>query len=109
MIAATLAFLARIPARVKLALGVALVLIVMFAAYKYQQARADRAEAQLRPARVTIEALDKVNTETAVIQADTAEKQRAVDEIEGSETRLPDGYGARIECVRRGGRDCNSR
>lgn len=106
---AFLAFLRIFPARVKIAFAVALVLIVMFVAYKYQQARAERAEAQLRPARVTIEALDTVNTETAVIQAETMEKQRAVDEIQGSDTRLPDGYGARIECVRRGGRNCNPR
>ena len=106
---AFLTFLRIFPTRVKIAFAVALVLIVMFVAYKYQQARAERAVAELKPARASVKALDKVNTETAVIQAETMEKQRAVDEIEGSDTRLPDGYGARIECVRRGGRDCNSR
>ncbi len=97
--------LGAIPGRIKLALGLALVLVLMFAAYKYQQARADRAEAALRPARATVKALDKVNTETVAIQADTAEKQRAVDEIEGADTRLPDGFGSSLQRVRDGKRD----
>lgn len=96
-----------LPARVWFGLGVVAVVLLAFAAYKYQQGRADRAEAALAPAKASVEALDTVATETPIIRQDQAEKEKAVDEIEGSETRLPAGYGARLECVRRGGRDCN--
>lgn len=104
-----IAILSRIPARLYMIAGVALVILLAFAAYKYQQGRADRAEAALAPAKATVEALDKVATKTTAIGADTKEKQRAVDEIKGSDARLPDGFGAELERVRRGKRDNDSR
>jgi len=50
----------------------------------------------------TGKALDRVASETPIIRQEQAEKQREVDQIEGSDTRLPDGYGKSLERVRRG-------
>lgn len=50
-------------------------------------------------------ALDKVAEQTPIIRQDQEEKQREVDKIEGSGDRLPDGYGAELERVRRGNRN----
>lgn len=50
----------------------------------------------------TGKALDKVATETPVIRQEQQEKQREVDEIQGADQRLPDGFGADLERVRRG-------
>lgn len=47
--------------------------------------------------------LDRVAAETPVIRQEQEEKQRAVDEIEGADQRLPDGFAADLERVRRGG------
>ena len=62
----------------------------------------DVARERAQTANATGKALDTVTRETETIRADQEEKQSAVEEIPGSETRLPDGYGARLECVRRG-------
>jgi len=66
------------------------------------KSRRERAEATAATATATGKALDKVASETPVIRQDQEEKQRAVDAIEGSDARLPDGYGADLERVRRG-------
>ena len=50
----------------------------------------------------TGKALDNVAAQTPIIRQEQEEKQADVDKIEGSDTRLPDGYGRRLECVRRG-------
>ncbi len=104
-----IAILSRVPARLYMVAGVALVIFLAFAAYKYQQGRADRAEAALAPAKATVEALDTVATETPIIRQDQAEKEKAVDEIEGSDTRLPDGFGRDLQRVRDGKRDNDTR
>jgi len=69
------------------------------------QHRAARAEAQLVPAIATAKALDDVATETPAIRADQKEKEDEVDKIEGADARLPDGFGADLERVRRGERN----
>lgn len=92
------------PARVWFALGVLAVLLALWLAYSHQKARADRAEAQARSQKAATEALDRVATETPIIRADQEEKQRAVDQIQGADQRLPDGFGAELERVRRGER-----
>lgn len=46
--------------------------------------------------------LDKVSGQTAVVRQEQTEKTDEVDKIEGSDQRLPDGYGAELERVRRG-------
>lgn len=58
--------------------------------------------AKLQTENATGRALDKVTTKTETINTDTKAKQDEADKIEGADTRLPDGYGARLECVRRG-------
>ena len=80
-----------------------------WAAYQHQKARADRAEARLAPAVATGKALDRVATQTPIIRAEQEEKSRAVDDIQGADQRLPDGFGADLERVRRGGRDRHPR
>lgn len=102
-------FLRLLPARVWFALGVAAVVLMAFAAYKYQQHRADRAEAALAPAKATGKALDTVATQTPIIRTEQKDKEREVEQIEGSDTRLPDGFGRELERVRRGERDRDSR
>jgi Flp pilus assembly protein TadB len=102
-------FLRILPARVWFVLGVVAVVLLAFAAYKYQQHRADRAEAALAPAKVAVEALDTVATQTPIIRTEQKDKEREVEQIEGSDTRLPDGYGSALERVRRGERNRDSR
>lgn len=58
--------------------------------------------AKLQTENATGRALDRVTTQTETINTDTKAKQNEADKIEGADTRLPDGYGARLECVRRG-------
>lgn len=53
----------------------------------------------------TGKALDKVAKETPAIRQDQEERQREVDQIEGSDQRLPDGYGAELERLRDRERD----
>lgn len=101
-------FLRALPLRSWLILGAAAGILALFAAFKYQQARADRAQANLAPAVATGKALDKVATETPVIRQDQKEKENEVSQIPGANDRLPDGFGARLECVRDGRSDCDS-
>ena len=97
-----------LPLKAWIGIGVVALILALYGGYRYQAARADRAAAEARQATVTADALDTVATETAVINTDTQEKKRAVDEIQGSDTRLPDGYGRSLECVRNN-RNCDSR
>lgn len=53
--------------------------------------------------------LDKVAAQTPAIRQEQAAKEREVNEIEGSDTRLPDGYGAELERVRRGNANRDTR
>ena len=52
-------------------------------------------------AKTTGKALDKVAEQTPVIRQEQKEKENEVAKIEGSDTKLPDGYGAQLERVRR--------
>jgi septal ring-binding cell division protein DamX len=56
-------------------------------------------------AKTTGRALDKVAEQTPVIRQEQKEKENEVSAIEGSDARLPDGFGADLERVRRGKRD----
>lgn len=51
----------------------------------------------------TGKALDTVAAKTGTIRNDQQEKQADVDKIQGSDQRLPDGFGRDLERVRRGG------
>lgn len=55
---------------------------------------------QARTEKVAAKSLDKVATETPAIRKEQEEKQREVDNIEGSDTRLPDGYGRDLQRLR---------
>jgi len=95
------ALLRLFPPKVWLGIGAVALALALFGAYKFQQARADRAEARLAPVVAAAKALDTVATQTPVIRQDQEEKQRAVDEIQGAGDRLPDGFGADLERVRK--------
>lgn len=62
--------------------------------------RQARGEADVAAA--TGKALDHVAKETPAIRRDQEEKQHEVDQIPGADQRLPDGFGADLERVRRG-------
>lgn len=92
------------PLRVWIALGILAAFAAVWGAMAYQKARADRAVAETRTQRAATKALDQVATQTPIIRADQEEKQRAVDQIQGADQPLPDGFGAELERLRRGQR-----
>lgn len=104
-----LAFLRSIPLRWWGVIGAVAAVLTLYGAFKYQQHRADRAEADLAPAIATGKALDSVATQTPIIRQDQKERQDAVDQIQGSDDRLPDGYGAELERLRNGRANPNPR
>jgi Flp pilus assembly protein TadB len=97
---ATLAFLRALPWQVKAGAVTLVAFALLWTAYSHQKARADRAVAEARQERVTSRALDTVAEQTQSIRSQQQETERAVDEIQGSDQRLPDGYGARLERLR---------
>ncbi len=76
---------------------VALIFIVLTLSWCSERHRVDR-----NVSVATGKALDQVAAETPIIRQDQQEKQREVDEIQGADDRLPDGFGADLERVRRG-------
>lgn len=83
-------------------LGIVIVLAVV-ALFSWRSActSADRARKEASIASATGEQLDKVAAETPVIRQEQVEKQREVDTIAGADQRLPDGFGADLERVRK--------
>lgn len=79
-----------------------LVIILLALSWCSERDRHKRARAEATVGVATGKALDTVASETPVIRQDQEEKQRAVDEIPGADQRLPDGFGADLERVRRG-------
>ena len=75
------------------------ILCLCFALLTMCQGR-DVDRGRIRTENATGRALDTVARETPIIRQDQEEKQRAVDEIEGSDQRLPDGYGDSLQRVR---------
>lgn len=92
------------PPRVWIGIGIIALIVGLFGAYKFQEARANRAVTEARTATVTADALDNVATQTGTIRAEQQDKQNEVDSIPGSTDRLPDGYGADLQRVRDGKR-----
>lgn len=84
------------------ALLLMLVIIVLALSYCSERDRLKRARSEATVATATGKALDKVAAETPAIRQDQEEMQREVDAIEGADQRLPDGFGADLERVRRG-------
>lgn len=79
-----------------------LVVVLLTLSWCSERDRTKRARSEATIGVATGKALDKVATETPVIRQDQEEKQREVDELQGADQRLPDGFGADLERVRRG-------
>lgn len=95
----------------KVAAGAVALLVIMVLVFGLswcsERREAKRARSEASVAVATGKALDKVAAETSVTRQEQEEKQREVDTIEGSDQRLPDGYGAELERVRRGDKPRN--
>ena len=97
---AAIAFIRALPWQVKAGAVTLVAFALLWTAYSYQKARADRAVAEARQERVTSRALDTVAEQTQSIRSQQQETERAVDEIQGSDQRLPDGYGRDLQRLR---------
>lgn len=87
-----------------------IVCLVLLLGYCQARKEARTAKSEGRVATATGKALDRVSEQSEGIRADQKEKERGVDTIEGSDQRLPDGFGAELERVRkRGGERKDSR
>lgn len=93
-------FLSRIPLKVYAFAGIAVFAMALFVAYSYQKDRADKAVDRAATATVQADALNTVATKTEDARSEQKEKQADVDKIEGSDTRLPDGWGVELQRVR---------
>ena len=85
------------------AVVVTLIFVGLTLAYCVERGNAHRAKSEASIARATGKALDRVAAETPIIRQEQAEKQSEVDQIEGADTPLPDGFSAELERVWRGG------
>lgn len=81
-------------------LAVLILGIVVLFSWRSACTAADRARQEASIASATGKALDDVSTQTPVIRQEQAEKQREVDNLEGADQRLPDGFGADLERLR---------
>ena len=84
-----------------IAAALAAVLVVLLswrAACTKAASEGDRADL----AQATGTALDKVAADTQTIREDEKDKQDEVEQLPGADQRLPDGFGAGLERVRRG-------
>ena len=91
-----------IPEEIRKWVGLGVLIVVLCRAFAVLTMCNNRNRDDNRTQVATGKALDRVASETPVIRQEQAEKQREVDQIEGSDTRLPDGYGKSLERVRRG-------
>lgn len=80
----------------------AIIVLLCFAMAVFTMCRKPSARNEERVATSVGAQLDKVAAETPVIRQEQEEKQREVDQIEGADTPLPDGFSAELERVRRG-------
>lgn len=81
--------------------AVAAVLLVLLS-WRAACTSADRAREEAGLAQATGTALDNVAEETQTIRQEQKDKEDEVDQIPGADQRLPDGFGAGLERVRRG-------
>ena len=91
-----------IPEEIRKWVGLGVLIVVLCLAFAVLTMCNNRNRDNSRTQVATGKALERVASETPVIRQEHAEKQREVDQIEGSDTRLPDGYGKSLERVRRG-------
>jgi hypothetical protein len=88
--------------RAWIALGVIVLVVLLTVSWCADRARLKEMRGEATVAAATGEALDTVAEQTPVIRQEQAEKQREVEKIEGADQRLPVGFGASLERVRRG-------
>lgn len=88
--------------RAWIALGVIVLAILLTVSWCADRARLKTMRGEATVAAATGEALDTVAEQMPVIRQEQAEKQREVEKIEGADQRLPAGFGASLERVRRG-------
>jgi len=88
--------------RAWIALGVIVLAILLTVSWCADRARLKTMRGEATVAAAVGEALDTVAEQTPVIRQEQAEKQREVEKIEGADQRLPAGFGASLERVRRG-------
>lgn len=88
--------------RAWVALGVIVLALLLTMSWCADRARLKTMRGEATVGAATGKALDTVATETPVIRQQQAEKQREVEKIEGADQRLPAGFGADLERVRRG-------
>lgn len=93
------------PPKVWLGIGVLALIAILYGAWSWEKARADRAVTEARQANIKADVLDGVATKTDQIRVETQEKEAQVDQIEGSDTRLPDNFGRDLQRVRDGKRN----
>lgn len=83
-----------------IALGIIAIVLLGVGTCTYQKYRADRAEARLAPAKASVEALDKVATETPIIRDNQKADEHAVSQIPGADDKLPADFGRDLQRVR---------
>ena len=88
--------------RAGIALGVIVLVVLLTLSWCADRARLKEMRGEATVGEATGKALDRVATETPVIRQQQAEKQREVEKIAGADQRLPAGFGADLERVRRG-------
>ena len=88
--------------RAWIVLGVIVLAILLTVSWCADRARLKTMRGEATVAAAVGEALDTVAEQTPVIRQEQAEKQREVEKIEGADQRLPAGFGASLERVRRG-------
>lgn len=95
----------------RLALIAAAIAVVVIALLGWKAACTSerRAKGQRDVAVATGEALDRVAEETPAIRQEQEETEREVEQIDGADQRLPDGFGAELERLRRRDRDNDPR
>jgi hypothetical protein len=86
--------------RVLTIFAVAILLIVIGLSLAWCGQRGVNQKRDAVVAKTTGKALDRVAEQTPVIRHEQKEKENEVSAIEGSDARLPDGYGASLERVR---------
>jgi hypothetical protein len=93
----------KLPAEIRtpVAIGVAIVVLIFVLAI-FTMINKPSARNEAKVAGSVGKQLDRVAAETPAIRQEQEDKQRAVDEIEGADQRLPDGFSAELERVRRG-------
>jgi hypothetical protein len=92
-----------IPAEIRrwVILGCIVVALCLAAALLTMCHNRDVSQDRTQTANATGKALDNVAAKTEDARQSQTEKQNEVSQIPGANDRLPDGFGAELECVRR--------